>query len=349
MEVPGTQAVVIDNALSVLAVFAALLRVAIGVFVLVLGVRALGRRPAPEQRDAREARYYLLFASALTLLGLAIVSWPLLYMVLQSYVPQWPGVMCIQGVTQVGLGSVGPASYLPGLLAFLEAAKPALVFAAGAWLMLHLANLRSRTGVLGNRALWALLAFGVVATLEGAGELAYLFIPKQETFLAAGCCTIAADPVASAGGVSTLPLARADVGGAGLTFAFFAVGCAVLLTTTMALWRASHKAGGRWLALSLLATLVSVPVGSAFLSEVGAPSFLGLPYHQCTYCLMATAPEGLVGILLYAAGAFAVGWACAARWLGRDAGRELASPLLQVALFGYSAALLMTAVKLATL
>ena len=238
------------------------------------------------------------------------------------------------------------------MLAFLEAAKPALVFAAGAWLVLHLANLRSSTGALASRALWALLVFAGMAALEAAGELTYLLIPKQETFLAAGCCTVVGDPVASAGGVTTLPLARAEAGGSALTIAFFAVGCAVLLTTTMALWRARKdrpQSGGRWLALSLLGMLVSVPVGLAFLSDVGAPGFLGLPYHQCTYCLMASAPEGVVGILLYAVGAFAVGWACAARWLGRDAGREFARPLLQVALFCYAASLLMNAVRLATL
>jgi hypothetical protein len=345
---------VILNALSGLAAFAALLRAAIGLIVLFVGVRALRRWRSPlgPEPGTGEERFYLVFALSATLLGLAVVSWPLLYLVLQSYVPEWPGVMCIQGVTRIGAGSVGAASSLPGLVGFLEGAKPALVFVAGAWLVLHLVNRRGRTGALTGRVLWVLLLFGCLATIDGAGELAYLLIPKQETFLAAGCCTVGADPAAAAGAAPpALLLSSPEPSHGWLTAAFLSVGLAVVLAVSVARRRLRRPAGGgRWLAFSLVGALVSVPLGLAFLSAVAAPAFLRLPYHPCPYCLIASAPESLVGIVLYVSGVFGVGWAGAARWLGAtpegSAGNELCLRLLRIARFGFLASLLMATVKL---
>ena len=57
--------------------------------------------------ESGENRGYLLFLSALTLFIISLAGWPLLYALLQSYVPQWDGVMCIYGVTRIGAGASG--------------------------------------------------------------------------------------------------------------------------------------------------------------------------------------------------------------------------------------------------
>ncbi|MGH7161994.1 MAG: hypothetical protein ACREID_00815, partial [Planctomycetota bacterium] len=219
----------IFNAFSVLAAFAALLRVALGATVLFLGLRAVRawRRRSASPAGPDEERFYLLVVLTSTVVALGVASWPLLYLVLQSYVPEWPGVMCIRGVTRIGTGSVGAASLLPGLVQFLEATKPVLVFAAGTWLVLHLANRSDRAASLTGRVLAALLLCGAVATVDGAGELAYLLIPKQEKFLAAGCCTVGADAGAWSD-ARPFPDAGASGGGIGLTAVFFSVGGAVV-------------------------------------------------------------------------------------------------------------------------
>ena len=232
------------NPFSVLAAFAAVLRIAIGLLVLFAGVRAMRRWRSSRHREveAGEERFYLLLTLSATLVGLAVVSWPLLYLVLQSYVPEWPGVMCIQGVTRIGTGSIGASGWLPGLVAFLETAKPALVFVAGGWLVLHLVNRRDRTGALTGRVLGALLLCGLLAALDGAGELLYLLIPNQERFLAAGCCSFAGEPVAAAGAEPIAHLvARQDGSSGGLTIAFFSVGLALLGTITLALRRRASR------------------------------------------------------------------------------------------------------------
>ena len=79
----------IVNGYSVLAAFVGLIEVALGVVVALLGVRAIRarRRPAPSV-DAGESRFTLLFLQSIVLLGVSVASWPLLYLVLQSYVPE---------------------------------------------------------------------------------------------------------------------------------------------------------------------------------------------------------------------------------------------------------------------
>ena len=96
------------NAYAVLNAFLALLRLLFGVLVVGIGTKAWlqGRKSiTPERRKALEDRGSLLFLMAFLLLGLNLVSWPLLYLLLQSYVPEWPGVMCIYGVTQIGVAA----------------------------------------------------------------------------------------------------------------------------------------------------------------------------------------------------------------------------------------------------
>ena len=83
-----------------------------------------------EDRTPLEERNYLLSLLALLLLGLNLASWPLLYLLLQSYVPDWPGVMCIYGVTRVGAGSTA-SSIPPALLTALQGISPCWCSSAG--------------------------------------------------------------------------------------------------------------------------------------------------------------------------------------------------------------------------
>jgi len=301
------------NAYSVVAAFAASLRVGIGVLIVILAIAVLARG----RRD--DSHRPLTVVLGTTLLGLALVSWPLLYLVLQSYVPEWPDVMCIQGVTRIGLNSSGPAAHLPGMITALAFTKPLLVFLAGTWLVLHRA-----TAAAPKRALVALLAFGSVAVVDASIESAYLWIPKQENVVATGCC-------------SNVPAPSDDISSdaqpehrAGLSVSFFVLGAAVV---------AALSAGKLLLALPGVAALG--PVGVLFLGAVAAPTMLRLPHHACAYCLVASAPESLVGIALFVIGVFAVGWAAVALWVGHDS--VLSAGIARVARFGILGSLLFAA------
>ncbi len=335
----------IVNAFSVVAAFAALLRAALGLFVLVAGTRAIRESSRARETGSLEERFYLLVSLCVTLVGLGVVSWPLLYLVLQSYVPgsggpQWPGVMCIQGVTRIGTGSVGATSYLPHLVGILAVTKPLLVFVSGVWLVLHLRNRRDRALAL-TPVLVALTLCGLLAVADSAFETAYLFIPKQEKSLAAGCC--GGDMGAEASQRASLPPAEPGPTRA-LSVAFLALGSGLVLALSAAI----RRGGGAWLWLSLAGAILSLPLGLAFLGDVAAPRFLHTPYHQCIYCLAKWMPETLLGIGLYVLGAFGVGWAFVAFGLGkgRGAGDGISLRLLRIARFGYLGSLLMTGVMM---
>ena len=180
------------NAYAVLDAFITLLRLSLSLLVIVLGFSVWKRWRRAESAEARsgtEDRGYLLFLLALLLLVLNLASWPLLYLLLESYVPEWPGVMCIYGVTQVGTGSQSASRFLPVLLMALQVLKPALVFGSGGWMTLYLANRRTPNSPLMGRILLASIGLGMLAGADAAAESAYLLIPKKEEFLSAGCCT----------------------------------------------------------------------------------------------------------------------------------------------------------------
>lgn len=324
------------NGYSALAAFAAVLRIGLGVAVVWIALRALRRR-------GEESPAHLGFALGATLLGLSVASWPLIYLVLQSYVPEWTGVMCVQGVALIGSNSLGVASHLPGLVGFLEFAKPALVFLAGSWLVLHLANRAGSTDALRGRVLAALLVFGTFAVVDAAAESAYLFIPKKE-ITPSGCCmsTTTAGFWSMAGVAFTRETGDTTM----LKVLFFLVGAVVVVALTGLRRRLRRgETPGAWLPVAVVAAIVSLPVGLAFLGAVAAPMFLRLPYHQCAYCMGAKAPESLLGLGFFVVGAYAVGWTGTASWL---AGRNGIRPaLVSVGRFSYAAALVMAGARLA--
>src|SRR6185436_8372344 len=94
------------DAFSVLVAFLAALEGALGVVLFVLGLRDAAetrRAAAPAEGDDRRP---LLAATGV---AVAVASWPLHYLLLDSWVARWPGIMCVEGVRRIGTGSLGPA------------------------------------------------------------------------------------------------------------------------------------------------------------------------------------------------------------------------------------------------
>jgi hypothetical protein len=339
------------NAYAVLDAFVSLLRLGLGLLVVGLAFSSwrLWRRSGavPEVRPVLEDRCYLLFLTASLLLGLNVLSWPLFYLLLQSYVPEWEGVMCIYGVTRVGAGSVGPARFLPPLVTTLQAMKPALVFLSGAWFLLYLVNRGTSTAPLTGRVLLLVLLAGLLGATDAAAEGAYLVIPKKEEFLSTGCCTAALDASSR-----FLPATWVEEGDYRLRAAYYAVNLGMALALAAYGWRDRRSFPGWWLAPLLLGAGLSLAVNAVFLVESAAPRLLRLPYHHCPYDLVGRAPESLAAVALFLGGAFAVGWACVVGWLAGDPearpqARSLAGQLLHFALLGYLASLAMLSLELA--
>jgi uncharacterized membrane protein YoaK (UPF0700 family) len=309
----------IVNAYAVLDVFLSLLRLGLGLLVVTLGLlawRSASRAtPFAEEREKRENRCHLLLLLASVLLGLNVASWPIFYLLLQSYVPEWPGVMCIYGVTRIGSRGIGISRWLPSLLTALQALKPALVFLSGAWFVLHLINRRTRTAPLLSRVLIVLSVAGLLAVLDAATETAYLLIPKKEEFLSAGCCLGTFDEEADRS--RFLPAAWiGDAATPWLYAAYYTVNAGIMLALALFVRRGSRRLWRGGMVFLLLAALLTLAVSATFLVETAAPRLIHMPNHHCVYDLVPRAPESLIAVTLFLLANLAVGWACVAAWLG---------------------------------
>ena len=245
--------------------------------------------------EAVERNAYLMMTLALVLLGLGLASWPLLYLLLQSYVPSWPGVMCIDGVTRIGTGSLGASRFLPGLLTALQVFKPLLMLMGGAWLVTYLANRATSNAPLMRRLLWGLLIIGSTSLCDGVCTACYLLIPKQEDHLAAGCCTQATSTTTTR---SSEPL-LAGVSGTELAVVFMLLwaGLLILILDSIRKQRGGRKRMGGLLASTLVVSLL----GGLFLVDVLSPALLQRPHH-CPYDLVSELPESVIGIVLFMVG-----------------------------------------------
>jgi hypothetical protein len=292
----------------------------------------------------------LLAAPASVLVVLSVIAWPLLYLLLQSQVPRWAGVMCIEGVLRVGTGSEGAAGWLPGLARGLQFTKPAVLFAAGAWLVLHRLDRGTRTAPLARRVLGALAVLGMLALADAALEATWLAIPKREQALATGCCTFHT-PTTSLGVVArmTAGLTEAERDAALVVATFTVAGILIAGTLVLRQLLAGGRALPVWLALALVPVAVLwVPLSLDFASHVAAPRLVALPDHHCVYCLLAEVPLGGAAIGLSMLGTFGVGWTATLLVWGRHDEtlgtlRPLARGSLMAALVGFAGVALLAA------
>jgi hypothetical protein len=342
---------VIVNPYSVLTAFVCAVEFALGAVAAGVGVAACLRARRAAEVDAGS---HLLFLVALTVAAVGAAGLPLLVLTLGSYVPQWPGVMCIQGVTRVGEGSPGAAGWLPGLLAALAVLRPAAVAAAGAWLTMHVVNRSTRSGPLAARVLAVAALAGALAAAAGGLELAYLLIPKEDRVLADGCCTAPPSLALRASETRTFlgALPRPDAAG---TFTAVLAGSGLVLAAGCGALRAFAARGraARWPITAVAAAgVVFVLLGAVFAHEVACPEVLGLPHHRCHWCLLASAPENAVAAALAAMGALSAVWAAVAAWCGAGpdsagAAARVGARLLGAAAFGFAATALFVLVQAA--
>ena len=329
----------ITNAPSLLGVLLASLEILVGFSILIAvacGLRIDGASSGGIA--ARERLRHLLLLQVLLLAVLSAVSLFLWALLLQSYVPQWRGVRCIVGVLRVGTGSQGMTAWLPGLAAATWWLRGALLFTAGAGVVLHIVGRDQPEGSLRKKHLAALALIGVLALAGAVSEILYVVIPKKPQYLASGCCSTA--PVLPVQGEQS-PLASGEGGWITGIYvaASLALAAGLLIGPRLGLRRPwigdFMRVGGAVLVLG---------AGLRFVEDVVAPARMGLPLHRCTWCLAAEFPETVVGLALLAVPALAAGWRVAAKWIGIASGPSAArmqTALDRGALFGVTGALLL--------
>ncbi len=301
----------IFNGYTALAVFLSLLRVTLSIALVAAAVPAW-RALSQHETDAVEHRVSLLVSLVIAVVVLNLISWPLLYVLLQSYVQQWPSVMCIYGVTQIGRGTTGLSQLLPVLLDILQILRPLLLFVSGTAAIVYLLNRQTATSALIRRVLCLLIATGALTTLDAGAELAYVAIPRTEVRITGGCCTSPLEALERSDRLKPDSMISPSQQAA-VFWSYYTLNVALIAGLFALSFRKSVLPAGpnvsRFIDRALgFATVLTLPVGYLFLHDVAAPGILGLPFHQCPYDLVSDAPESLIGVAASLLGTFSIWW-----------------------------------------
>ena len=319
----------IVNKYSVLFLFLSTLGLVLSaVLAAVAGWTAWQIRRAGGELDASRAERgaHLAVLIALVSLAMLLVGWPMLYAMLDSFVPEIPGAMCIYGVTQVE----------PGRNALVQTARPVLICLLVAWLIRE--SLRRRAGLPLRRARGMLTLAALAGLLAAAAGADLNYVLSVSSLNQVSCCCCCGD-----GGSPKLQAASFylpwDVPDTTLRMVlnilFFG---GIPLFALWLLWQASARSTGfsrqsvcgtcpeqvspyggtssavRAILRSSLLLLLAVVLAAAAMLEfaqVLAPLLMRLPFHHCLYCLLfnGRAPDAplMVGNLMF--GSCAAGWA----------------------------------------
>jgi hypothetical protein len=298
---------VIVNHYSVLMLFVSALGLVVAAVLGGAAVWAAGRiRHARGEQDfsAAERSVYLAALTAVVCLAVLLVSWPLFYAMLGSFVPEIPGAMCIYGVTRV----------MPAMAAGIQAAHPAMIFLLGAWLLLEYARRQSCRPPRRSAGMLALAS--VAALVAGTWGAELYYIVNMRSLNGVSCCSRYGD----SGDVKLqtpsyyLPWELPAAERRAVLNALFFAGLPLL-----ALWLLIPASGDprrrRALRLAANAALLAASLGlglAALLefSEVLSPLLMRLPFHHCLYCLVGNGrvPDAPLILGNLGVGIFAAGW-----------------------------------------
>ncbi len=313
----------IVNTYSILMLFMAGLGVVLSVGLMGTAFWAAWRMRAgggQQQASRAEQSVDLARLVAVVCLLTLVIGWPLFYAMLNSFVPEIPGAMCIYGVTRV----------MPRMVTLIQVAQPTVVFLLGAWLLLDLIWRRSGRPAGRIRGMVALAAVAAVVAAAHGTELYY--VVHMESLNEVSCCSSYGEAAGTKLEAPSYYLPWVLPGPARrlvLGTLFFA---GIPLLAVWLLVRSGRRTCGHGLrAVCENTGLLAASVGLGWvswqeLSEVVAPLLMRLPFHHCVYCLVSggRAPESLLIVVGLGIGLYAAGWAAvlgmALPWVGSPAG-----------------------------
>ncbi len=303
--------------------------------------RAKVESVAAEKLTGREDQLYLVFWMGAVLLLIRLALWPFFYLVLQSFVPEVEGTMCIFGVRNL----------LPTLTRVLELIKPLLFFCGTLWLILFRLERFGRKAQGGKSMLLLLGICSIAALFDSAGS-AVLWI-RASADLAVSCCTTITDiptrftvwvPVALFGPGFTTPLWSLYFGLNVLVIVNCLLGYRVVVS--------GKKRGIIFSAISGMAFINAVVSTLAYI-EVIAPRLMHMPFHHCIYCFVQQVVDAPLILALFILGCFFLMAVSPAWYLARSWADEkiLGQTIRSLLFFGgifLGGSLLMVAVHLST-
>lgn len=271
-----------------------------------------------EERTDTENSSYLLLYIATVLLWIKLLSWPLFYVALQSFIPYIQGAMCIFGVTQA-------QPYFSGSSQII---KPVVFFLIGGWLLLNGLDRRTETSPLFRRKIAFLVFLSIIVAADSIQDLVYL--TSFETASDVSCCTTFFDLPERTTAAVSISLLGSDYEKYILP-AYLASNIGLIALTAAAYFyvsgpKVSHRARLLFLVPESLFALFNAAVTVIAMFEVIAPVVMELPLHHCIYCMWQYVPGTIFLTAGFILGTFFVCWALFLYLSGRS--RETGSVLL---------------------
>src|SRR5574341_1964558 len=270
----------IINVYTLIMLFVAFLSLFLGGFLFYATAKTLllFRTIIPSKtKDKFEQRGYLIFLLACVAIAIRMLAWPWFYFMLQSFVSEVPGAMCMFGVTQI----------LPSIVTFLQIFKPITFFIMGSWLLCYYVDKSTPTAPLARNNLYFLLIVCGVLLVDCAVDIYYVL--RMKPLMSVSCCATFFDvPLRPS---AMIPQAVFGRHFQKILFILYYLANIVLIAL---LFTSLSK---RWLSLTSLSRkiilysqavigIINIPIVIYTYIENIAPRLMQLPYHHCIYCFM---------------------------------------------------------------
>ncbi|MCL4456289.1 MAG: hypothetical protein M1147_03925 [Nitrospirae bacterium] len=298
------------NAFTIIMLFITVLT---GVLAIPLGILSFkvyqrwGNALYDEEKTAIINRSYLLGLMATVILFVRLLSWPLFYAALQSYVPDVHGAMCIFGVTRLQ----------PGLTGIVQVLKPLVFFSIGAWLLLNRLDRATETSPLFRRKFLFLSIVSVMIIMDSAGDLIYLTGFDVKTFVS--CCTTYFDLPERPTAVITESLL--GKGYDSYMLPLYYLSGALFIAFQFISYHRMRKGFSHSIKIGIIGFIIAVinaVITVLAMFEVIAPEVMNMPLHRCIYCMWQYSPHSILMTALFIIGTFSPGWSLILNIAGRD-------------------------------
>ena len=304
----------IVNIYTLIMLFVAIFSLSLCGFLFLLTIKTLlsSKTTVPlEDKSKFEQKGYLVFLLACVTLSIRMIVWPWFYFMLQSFVSEIPGAMCMFGVTQI----------LPSTVTFLQIIKPISFFIMGGWLLCYYVDKSTPTAPLARKNLFFLLIVCGVLLADGIADMYYVI--RMKPLMSVSCCATFFDvPLRPS---AMIPQAIFGRNFQKILFILYYLSNIILIVL---LFTSISK---KWMSLTPkyrmiilysqgILGIINIPVVIYTFIENIAPRLMQLPYHHCIYCFMGNGmvPDAPIMLGLFVIGTFAIGWMGILRLLCRD-------------------------------
>ena len=335
----------IVNIYTLIMLFVAIFSLSLGGFLFLLTIRTLlsFKTTVPlEDKSKFEQKGYLVFLLACVTLSIRMIVWPWFYFMLQSFVSEVPGAMCMFGVTQI----------LPSTVTFLQIIKPISFFIMGGWLLCYYVDKSTPTTPLARKNLLFLLIVCGVLLADGIGDIYYVI--RMKPLMSVSCCATFFDvPLRPS---AMIPQAIFGRNFQKILFIVYYVTnillIALLFTSMSKKWVSVASLPRKIVLYSQYAIgIINIPVVIYTFIENIAPKLMQLPYHHCIYCFMGNGivPDAPIMLGLFVIGTFAIGWMVILRLQCKNGEARLITERLLLKVNNLSAFCLLASVIMVTI